>query len=75
MQIRFNYKTIVWVPNITILIKDKLYEDLSDSDSPSNIYYVLCEDNKRRWVNKDYFITISEHRDKLINEIINETSI
>jgi len=36
---------------------------------------VTCDDGINRYVNINNFTTIEEHRDNIINDIINETSI
>ena len=47
-------------------ISKKEYEDF---------LLVICDDNNHRWIPKEHFITLDEHRDKLIEDITNESNI
>jgi len=36
---------------------------------------INCDDNNHRWIPKEHFITLDEHRDKLIEDITNESNL
>jgi hypothetical protein len=39
------------------------------------MYYIKCDNDKYQMINKKYFITLDEHRDKLIEDITNESNL
>ena len=62
---------------------NKIYDTISGAGNPLGLYIdkseysylVKCDDDNHRWIPVKYFITIDEHRDKIINQIIDESSI
>jgi len=59
------------IPNLTV---GKVYE-ISATDLSNQIYLILCDNNEYRTVHITYFTQLDEHRDNLINDIINEGNI
>jgi hypothetical protein len=65
------------------LTYNKIYDTISGAGNPLGLdidkseysYLVKCDDDNHRWIPVKYFITIDEHRDKIINQIIDESSI
>jgi hypothetical protein len=57
--------------NIRIVPHSSLKLSIGMKDSA----VVTCDDGVNRYVNINNFTTIEEHRDNIINDIINETSI
>ena len=65
------------------LTYNKIYDTISGAGNPLGLYIdkseysylVKCDDDNHRWIPVKYFITIDEHRDKIINQIIDESSI
>ena len=58
--------------NVEYLVHGGRYTVILDTVTTYDQFYVKCDDKINRWVYKCFFISVDEHRDNLINDIINE---
>jgi hypothetical protein len=73
MKVVFKGSQYLYLINGYLTI-DKVYT-VTDTNISGDLYYIKCDNNNYQMINKKYFVTLDEHRDKIINSIIDETSI
>jgi len=77
MKVIFKGSQYLYLTNGYLTI-NKVYtvEEKKDLEqTQSYMYYIKCDNDKYQMINKKYFITLDEHRDKLIEDITNESNI